>query len=169
MKVFLNLLRLRPVMRRVCAWCQRDLGVVACRWRNVGMVSHGICDECCARWLGEPVGAAEPTLSEAKGIVARVVAEFPFCARNTLNEAAAAQAVSTPAGAQQQPLQGNGTATPDAIAPAVMDNPSGGPAASFITPLEDERPSRSFVEFIDWLIKCAVTRRNLTGRKIDEP
>jgi hypothetical protein len=140
-----HLLLLRPAMRRVCAWCQRDLGVIACRWRNVGMVSHGICEECSARFLGD--------LDEFAGAMPPI-----------LNEAAAAQAVSTPAGAQQQPLQVNGTATPDAFAPAVMDNPSGGPAASFITPLTDERPSRSVVEFIDWLIKCAVTRR-----KIDEP
>src|SRR5688572_27011002 len=98
-------------MRRVCAWCGRYLGAVDCRCRNLGMVSHGICDECSARWLGEQADTAQ--------------------ALHTLNEAAAAQAVSTPAGAQQQPLQVNGTATPDAFAPAVMDNPSGGPAASF--------------------------------------
>jgi hypothetical protein len=148
------------MMRRVCAWCRRDLGVVACRPTNVGLVSHGICEACSERWLNEPDGAEELTLGEAKEHLARVVADFPFRARPTLNGAAAAPAVPTPTGIAPPP-QVNGTATPDANAPAVMDNPSGGPAASFITPLKEERPSRSFVEFIDWLIKCAVT-----GRKI---
>ena len=128
MKVFLNLLRLRPVMRRVCAWCQRDLGVVACRWRNVGMVSHGICDECCARWLGEPAGATHPTL----------------------NEAAAAQAVS-PLSGPAHPLQVNRNATPDPTKPAVMDNPSGGPAASFT-------PSDGIWSWLDRLIKRFTTK-----------
>ncbi len=148
MRWIFHLLLLRPAMRRVCAWCQRDLGVIACRWRNVGMVSHGICDECSARWLAEDTKQVRPTLDEAREHLARVVADFPF---PSLNGAAAAQAVSTPAGAQQQPLQVNGTATPDAFAPAVMDNPSGGPAASFI-------PSDGIWSWLDRLIKRFTTK-----------
>jgi hypothetical protein len=37
-------------MRRVCAWCQRDLGTVP---GEDGMVTHGMCDTCEATVLAE--------------------------------------------------------------------------------------------------------------------
>lgn len=43
-------------MRRVCAWCQKDLGVVACAAKDAGMVTHGMCPECLERTLRELPG-----------------------------------------------------------------------------------------------------------------
>lgn len=117
----------RPVMLRVCAWCRKSMGTIECRPANAGQVTHGICDDC----------------------VAREFAALPGPARPNLNEAAAAQAVSTLAGAPQ-PLQDERNATPDEIQSAVMDNPSGDPAASF-------NDSGGFWAWADRLIKRFTT------------
>lgn len=34
------------LMKRVCAWCQADLGAVECEAEQGGKVSHGICPQC---------------------------------------------------------------------------------------------------------------------------
>lgn len=42
-----------PVLRRVCAWCQRDMGVVVCEPKMAGQVTHGICPTCAEKQLAE--------------------------------------------------------------------------------------------------------------------
>jgi hypothetical protein len=33
-------------MRKVCAWCKRDMGTVPSVNNSDGIISHGICEEC---------------------------------------------------------------------------------------------------------------------------
>lgn len=33
-------------VRRVCAWCKLEMGMVEFDWEPPGGITHGICDEC---------------------------------------------------------------------------------------------------------------------------
>ena len=40
-------------MRKICAWCKKDLGIVPTVNNSDGIVSHGICEECVDRILAQ--------------------------------------------------------------------------------------------------------------------
>lgn len=52
-------------MKRICAWCQRELGEVAPL--DDPRVTHGICAECSARRLDDFAGHRDPARSCEKG------------------------------------------------------------------------------------------------------
>lgn len=123
-------------IKRVCAWCQKDLGVVVGSPGQDGLVSHGICPACSARALAELPGVPKSLVHggrlECGGPVigcelasADAGLPAPHNSRETgANEAAAGPVNGT------SPGRVTGTATPTGQPVAVLEHPSGGPAAS---------------------------------------
>lgn len=165
------------LVARVCAWCRKDLGAVVGSPGQEGMVSHGMCPACSARLLAELPGVppvahtlvrGERLESEGAKVVrcgslsADAGSPAPSSSRVAGANDAAAVPAQTPPGAE--PSQVTGTTAPGAYEPAALGHLSGGPVASSdLKMLEPQRPARGVIEFLDWLLKWAVT-----GRRIDE-
>lgn len=146
-----------PVCERVCSWCQKSLGVVACLPEQARRISHGICDACLALVRGECLESGGLMRCGLAPADAGSPAPLPSPATGT-NDAAAAQ---VPPGTIARV---NGATAPGAYEPAALEHLSGGPAASSdleIKPLKMEAPGRAFVEFIDFWIKSVSTGRRL--------
>jgi hypothetical protein len=42
-----------PMLRRICAWCDRELDPVPCEPAMAGAVSHSICEKCARERFGD--------------------------------------------------------------------------------------------------------------------
>jgi len=46
-----------PIVYRVCAWCQRGMGVALAVLREAGSTSHGVCPDCKEKFMAKiPAG-----------------------------------------------------------------------------------------------------------------
>jgi hypothetical protein len=139
------------LLRRVCGWCQAEMGVVAGSPDQAGEITHGICPACAERMTNElpgtprlscAVGSAtagrdrhnlalgggledggrDSSVLGAPAVDAALLAPFPSPATPGADIVAAGRAQGT------LPGQVNGTAAPASPA-AALEHLSGGPAA----------------------------------------
>lgn len=40
-------------MERICAWCKKNLDDVECKFADEHVVTHGICNECAAKFAAQ--------------------------------------------------------------------------------------------------------------------
>lgn len=55
--------RATPIVFRVCAWCQRGLGVAPSVQREAGSTSHGVCQDCKEKFIARPSCRTNPQAS----------------------------------------------------------------------------------------------------------
>lgn len=133
------------LIRRVCAWCKADMGAAvtvdagrhyAVKFRCVAgrveidpVITHGICPTCHALMLAE-LPSPRPNFAPPPSPVTGLKRTSPATGHASfVDEAAARPAVSTLPGTQR-PAGDNGTTAPAEDPAAVLEHPSGGPAAS---------------------------------------
>lgn len=176
------------LVRRVCAWCKTDMGVAVGSPGQENAISHGMCPSCQARIVAELPGVSCAVSSATAGrdrhslvpgerlesvgqeqlrcgsAPADAGLPAPSPSRATGANAAAAVPATTPPG--DAPSQVTGTAGSAGIMNRLqaVEYARACPAASSdLKPRDRWRPARGVIEFLDGLLKWAVT-----GRRIDE-
>lgn len=60
-------------MRKVCAWCKKDMGMAASVNKSEGIISHGICEECVDRIFAQQRAGVPPIFFDNFGMPVAVI------------------------------------------------------------------------------------------------